>query len=128
MTELTGKDEVRVRRLSAREKGRKYRSKSSLTSLKTFDSCNEPYVRAQLAIATMRESQNKLICGSDKKVITQLAIATYEANSLTSLKTFDSCNEQPYVRTQLAIATRQSMLEDSSNNIQKPDNLSLIHI
>ena len=81
MTELTGKDEVRVRRLSAREKRRKYCSKSSLTSLKKFDSCNEPYVRAQLAIATMKESQNKLICGSDKKVITQLAIATELINS-----------------------------------------------
>ena len=33
------------------------------------------YVRTQLAIATMKESKNKLICGSDKKANTQLAIA-----------------------------------------------------
>ena len=47
----------------------------------------QPYVRTQLALATMKESQNKLICGSDKKANTQLAIAT-------------ACTEQPYVRTQ----------------------------
>ena len=46
---------ARVNRLSAREKIRKYNSKSSLTSLKTFDSCNEhPSVPTQLAIATMQ--------------------------------------------------------------------------
>ena len=68
---------ARVNRLSAREKLRKYNSKSSLTSLKTFDSCNEqPYVPTQLPIATKKENQNKLICGLDKKANTQLAIAT----------------------------------------------------
>ena len=52
---------AQVNRLSAREKRRKYSSKSSLTSIKTFDSCNEqPYVRTQLAIATsIRTSTNK---------------------------------------------------------------------
>ena len=45
------------------------------------------YVCTQLAIATKKESQNKLICGSDKKANTQLAI-----------------HVTPYVRTQLAIA------------------------
>ena len=56
----------------------KYSSKSSLTSLKTFESCNEPYVRAQLAIAVGTELNNST--------------------------EFESCNEQPNVRTQLAIA------------------------
>ena len=85
---------------------------------------NSKDVRTQLAIATKKESQNKLICGSDKKANTQLAIAKemntqlaiamrkycvrerIKTSSLTSLKTFNSCNEQPpCVRTQLAINT-----------------------
>ena len=79
-----------------------------LTSLKTFDSCNEqPYVRTQLAIA----KSYKLACTEQPYVRMQqerIAMLVKES-SLTSLKTFDSCNEQPYERTQLAIATSRRM-------------------
>ena len=46
-------------------------------------------VRTLLAIVDTNTEQSQLV----------------KAGSLTRLKTFDSCNEQPYVRTQLAIAT-----------------------
>ena len=47
------------------------------------------YVRTQLA----KENQNKLICGSDKKANTQLAIATTQL-AVAKL----ACTEQLYVR------------------------------
>ena len=37
-----------------------------------------------------------------KRTVKQMKLASYRWDSLNSLKTFDSCNEQPYVRTQLA--------------------------
>ena len=57
---------ARVNRLSAREKRRKYSSKSSLTSLKTFDSCNEqPYVLTQLAIAAGKQYDCVILSKTD---------------------------------------------------------------
>ena len=83
------------------------------------------YVRTQLAIATAKERIKKLTSKYEAKqmklarvnrlsareyVRTQLALVMLvKASSLTSLKTIDSCNKLPYlrthVRTQLAIAT-----------------------
>ena len=99
----------------------------------------------------MKESRNKLICGSNKKANTQLAIhiaavrdqpvnackrnskkvekkrtikqmklASYRWDSLTSLKTCDSCKEQPYERTQLAIAIAGKRSERARKNRNDP--------
>ena len=82
----------RIKRLTSRN-DTKEMNESSLTSLKTL--------RTQLAIAvtigrSAREKRRKL---SVRERIKRLV----KASSLTSLKTFDSCNEQPYVRTQLKV-------------------------
>ena len=46
-----------------------------------------------------------------KRTVKQMKLASYRWDSLTSLKTFDSCNEQPYERIQLAIATVEKKTE-----------------
>ena len=77
------------------------------------------WAATQLAIATMNECRSyKLACTElpyvrkqQKKIQHRYLIAIMDtkvkANSLTSLKTFDSCNEQTYILTQLAIARTQ---------------------
>ena len=56
-----------------------------------------PFIRTQLAIDTVMKL-------AEANSLTSLK-TSYSCKRTFSLKTFDSCNEQPYVQTQLAIAT-----------------------
>ena len=82
------------------------------------------YICTRLDTATMKKSQDKLICGSDKEVNAQLAMdiimkyanlrQTYilalaklvKGSRVNKFKTLEICSEQPYVNTQLNIAIR----------------------
>ena len=105
------------------------RTRKSLTSKNEFESCNEQsYVRTQLAIATMNECRSyKLACYLIAIIVTNTEqYQLVKANSLTSLKTLDSCNEQPYVRTQLAIAKYSSKSSLTSLNTFESCNESYV--
>ena len=90
---LTGKDEV-----STKEKNECRSYKLACTE--------QPHVRTQLAIATTEQPYVRLSTREKRRKfnVSLAQISKRTRKSLTSKNEFESCNEQLYVRTQLAIA------------------------